>query len=742
MNVEASVSSMANRDEATSHAPSIRARLVQYTFIVLVPVVLAAGFALYVLSQTEKLTFERGARERIRALSTGIDAELRSSVTSLQAVIGASRALREGDLDGLQRELADVLLGQADWLGVSLDPIAGQLQVVASSRAGGTSSGTLQDPASRDRAVQTGTPVIGNVTPRPQGSGMSIPVRVPVKRDGVTTYVLTAEVDPTSISRLLVLQQLPADWIGVVVDGARSFVARTLGGETVVGRRSSDGLRSAMAANAEGFMLGYTVEGIAVYTAHRVSETSGWGTAIGVPERVVSASSQRILLAFAGGAILALLAALALALRLGQKLVEPIALLALRTRDLGREVTAPATTLAVAEIEQLGRAMDQARAAIRRRDALEAELALLLESERTARKEAEFANASKDEFMAMLGHELRNPLAVISNAVHILASGKPQFTERAVRMISENNRHLSRLIDDLLDVGRMSTGKIFFSASPVCFSEIINQTLDSFIASGKQHRIICAIEPDVWVSGDPTRLQQIVGNIVSNAFRYTPKNGLIEVTLSLTSTHCELIVRDNGMGMPEDLVPRVFELFVQGEQALSRANSGLGIGLTLVKRLVEMHGGTVTAASGGTGAGSTFTVVLPRIEKSTVESTTGTVSKDRAVQARTVVIVEDNRDGRESLLSTLEGAGHRVYAFADGDSGLNAILALTPDVAVIDIGLPDIDGYQLAMRARSAVRPPVMIAISGYARTVDAAMAFDAGFAVCKINQRKIGVSF
>jgi signal transduction histidine kinase/ActR/RegA family two-component response regulator len=356
--------------------------------------------------------------------------------------------------------------------------------------------------------------------------------------------------------------------------------------------------------------------------------------------------------------------------------------------------------------------------------------ARLLAGEHAARSQAEAANRGKDEFLAMLGHELRNPLAAIATAVHLLETpGVPDAaTRRAREIIGRQNAHLARLVDDLLDVARVTSGKIVLDRHPLELSEAVRRAMTALAASGRteRHKVGLDLEP-VWADVDETRLEQIVTNLVSNAVRFTPGGGSIDVSLRAGGGEAVLRVRDTGIGIAADMLTRVFDMFVQGARGPDGAPGGLGLGLTLVRRIAELHGGSVEAASDGQGRGSTFTVRLPAMP---APPAAPRPTRRVATSGRSrVLIVEDNADAREVLRVALEISGHEVHEAYDGPSGLAAILRLRPDVALVDIGLPEFDGYELARKARAEAGGSLhLIALTGYGQPDDRRQALEAGF--------------
>jgi PAS domain S-box-containing protein len=359
----------------------------------------------------------------------------------------------------------------------------------------------------------------------------------------------------------------------------------------------------------------------------------------------------------------------------------------------------------------------------------------LLRDAREARDEAETASRAKDEFLAMLSHELRNPLNVIAGGIAILdRAGKPdEAGARTRQLMARQVRHLTSLLDDLLDINRVTSGKIALNRRPLDLGATVARCLTMLGAANRLSRHSCreTIE-SVWVHADETRIEQIVTNLVGNAVKFTPAGGEIRVVVSGESHDALLRVEDTGTGIAPDLLPRIFDLFVQGDRTVERALGGLGLGLTLVRRLTELHGGTVAAVSEGIARGASFTIRLPRIAPppTTAHRTPPPAS---ASEPRRILLVEDNSDGREMLRTMLEVQGHEVHEAAEGRSAIERALMLRPDAAIIDIGLPGMDGYAVAARIRAneaGHRRMRLIALTGYGSEEDRRRAAEAGFDV------------
>ncbi|USX12321.1 response regulator [Oxalobacteraceae bacterium OTU3CAMAD1] len=350
------------------------------------------------------------------------------------------------------------------------------------------------------------------------------------------------------------------------------------------------------------------------------------------------------------------------------------------------------------------------------------------------RQVAERQNHAKDEFLAMLGHELRNPLSAISSAASLI--GLPGVStdgvQRAKKIIQRQSQHLGRIVDDLLDLSRAMSGKILLNRAPLDLSALVAHTLETFRATGRSgdYQLIQDLDPG-WIDGDPTRLEQIASNLIDNALKYTPPGGRIEVRTWTENDDVVLSVRDTGVGISADLLPHVFDVFVQGSSTLDRAQGGLGIGLSLVRRLTELHGGSIEAESKGPGGGSTFTLRMPRIEHQVAPAPTPAPAAQEHEQGKpSVLLIEDNEDGREMMAMMLSCYGYEVQYAEDGLRGLEVAARFRPDLALVDIGLPGIDGYEVARRLRAdpATRDIKLIALTGYGLAEDLRRVLDAGF--------------
>jgi signal transduction histidine kinase len=370
----------------------------------------------------------------------------------------------------------------------------------------------------------------------------------------------------------------------------------------------------------------------------------------------------------------------------------------------------------------------------------DAEVAHALQRERVARAEADAARAqaerasqAKDEFLAMLAHELRNPLGVIATALAVLEGtvpSDPQYS-RSRAAIRRQTDHLARLLDDLLDVARVTKGEIHLQRVPQDLRVTVENGVEdqrSFIEQKKQSLFLDIPREPVIAMGDPVRLQQVFGNILNNAAKYTPVGGTISVALAAQDGYARLRVRDNGAGIAPEQLEWIFDLFAQANPTLARTEGGLGVGLTVARQLVELHGGRVHAASEGFGRGAEFIVELPLVEPKAITTDDPAIAHTGRTTKR-ILVIEDNDDAREMLAGALRLRGHEVFEAHTGRTGIEQARLHPVDVVLVDIGLPDILGYEVAKELRSSADPDVrFIAITGYGAAADRARSRASGF--------------
>jgi signal transduction histidine kinase/ActR/RegA family two-component response regulator len=366
------------------------------------------------------------------------------------------------------------------------------------------------------------------------------------------------------------------------------------------------------------------------------------------------------------------------------------------------------------------------RAALRARTRQYNARAFMEEREREVRQ--------RDQFLALLGHELRNPLGALRNAAELLQRNLPPTSrlDRPLSIIDRQLRNLTQLVNDLLDVARVTSGKIALKPVPTDFGALTRALVEDFARSARDRHLAVQFfgsDRPVIVMGDPIRLDQIVNNLLTNALKYTPAGGRVEVSVT-GGPYATLRVADTGVGISADVLPTIFEPFTQAEGTLDRAQGGMGLGLSVVRALVRLHGGDVTASSPGPGRGTEFVIHLPCFAaESRTSISMPPSSLPQAATGRHILIVEDGADNRESLRDLLESYGHRVDTAVDGEQGVEQALSRRPEMALVDIGLPLVDGYEVARRIRAAMGSQIfLVALTGYGQPEDRARASSAGF--------------
>ena len=359
----------------------------------------------------------------------------------------------------------------------------------------------------------------------------------------------------------------------------------------------------------------------------------------------------------------------------------------------------------------------------------------LLAREQQARLEAEMASRAKDEFLAMLGHELRNPLSPMITALELMRMRGGDAFGRERTIIERQVQHLVRLVDDLLDISRITRGKVELKRRALELGDAVNSAIEmaSPLLETRRHRLEAEVpRRGLVVEGDPDRLAQVVANLLTNAAKYTEPGGIVSVRAAREGGDVVVRVRDSGMGIAPELLPRVFDLFVQGHRALDRSQGGLGLGLAIVRTMVELHGGRVSADSAGPGKGSEFVVRLPAARVATLTPAPQARlpgALHGQTRGRRVLVVDDNQDAADALVEALAAHGHGATVAYDGPSGLEAAARSRPEVAFLDIGLPVMDGYELARRLRELLGTKVkLVALTGYGQDRDRVLSRAAGF--------------
>ena len=682
----------------------------------LVPLVIVLGWGIDHLVQERRLQAERSVLDLSRALATAVDAELRSIATLLDHM-GTSDELERADLRGFH-ESARRTAAQLGWRQVVLSDGEGRILLRTAEPFGSTTPAVIE-PKSLAQVIATQAPAVSQVLETPALSSDAFYVRVPVMRGGKLVYVLAAVLPVDRVSAVLTRQNIPSGSVASVFDQVSHRVARS---RNVASPFPTPSLQALLdRGDAQGVGRTMTREGTDNYTGYTRLRGFGWVVVVGTSVEEANKGLYALLQAVGLGLAASLALAFLLAWLLSRQVVGPIDRLKDGAAALGRGDPVNLPALDIVELNDVALALASAagerdRAAARVNDALHV---------------AEDANRSKDQFLAMLGHELRNPLAPISTAVQLMALKGDEKTAPERRIIERQLVHVTRLVDDLLDVSRITSGRLEIRREPIRLAHLLRQVVDTLQQSAYRRSLALDVASgveDIWVAGDEVRLVQVFNNLLVNAIKFTPQDGSIGVRATLEGSEVQVEVEDSGVGLSAEELEKVFDLFYQAPQSSDRARGGLGLGLPIVRSLLKMHGGTVHAASDGLGRGCRLTVRLPVCEPpaGTPEASPAHVAKGVA----NILVVDDNEDAADTCATLLELSGYSVRVAYTPEAALGALREFTPAVAILDIGLPGMSGYELAraMRAQPHAYRGYLVALTGYGQAADVAASRQAGF--------------
>ncbi|MGE5116511.1 MAG: ATP-binding protein [Betaproteobacteria bacterium] len=585
-----------------------------------VPVLAFALIAAGALVQRENENLISAAKARNQATLAAVDTELRGAINTLQ-IVGASGVLLNDDLEAFHNYAVGVLKTQPDWLNIVLQDIDGRQLVNARFPWGAPLPAQTAEPRTFEAAVQTAQPVISGIVFAPLlNDKPGIGVRAPVVREGKVVYVLSAVLGVQSFQRLLVSQRMPAGWVSGIVDNEGRMIVRVP--EVPPGQLASMDYLGQVKSAREGWYRGRTIEGHDTYTAFLRSGFTGWSIGYAIPADAILGGAVHAAWLMASGIAASLIAAVLIGLWLSRRIARPMSALADAASALATGGTMPPhVESAIDEVQRLSSALTSAGATIAARDA---ELRRSRDELHGQAAELREANLNKSRFLALLAHELRNPLAPLRNGLHILdRSNDPQVQAKTRAMMARQVGHMVRLIDDLLDISRIDRGQLELRREHVVVNDFVHsgvETAQPGIEQKQQQLLVHYSDARLVVDGDAVRLSQVVSNLLNNASKFSPAHGAIEITVASQGEEAVVTVKDNGMGFAHEDRARIFELFVQLDAGLTRSAGGLGIGLTIVKSLVGLHGGRVTAHSDGPGKGATFEIHLPLVPVPRAES--------------------------------------------------------------------------------------------------------------------------
>lgn len=709
----------------------IKTYLAAMVVVMILPLGLAALLAINTVREGEHRAALEALHATVRATALVVDREVQHSVGALE-VLGRSEHFQTGNFQALYRQ-AQAMNRMPDVWTLVLDETG--TQVFNTSVPFGTPP---PPPSAKERVARvlaTNKPFISDLIVGPVSGKLLTTLYVPAAVVNGKRYVVAQAFTVQHWKGTALWPETRPDWLVAVVDSHGRFIFRSQRTEELLGKNARPELTAALASEESGMLRHSTLEGVDVFDAFTHSKTTGWGVAVGAPVESIEASGAAAVDRLMAGTLVALLGAAVLAAYLGRKVVKGVERAAEDALNLGAGKEVKAQDGGLQEFNVLSSAMQDASRLLadaqNLRDISEAGRQKLLAAERVAKQVAENQNRKKDEFLAMLGHELRTPLAAISAASQLLdmRGDDPQARHRSTAIIARQNQHLQHIVDDLLDVSRLLAGKIGLALAPADLAACAVACVDAVRDTPKAHgyTLNLQVEP-VWVQGDLSRLEQIINNLVSNALKYSVVGSTVDVSVKRRDDTAVLTVTDNGMGMEQDLLANVFEPFMQGPALGHRAASGLGIGLALVKQLVELHGGKVSALSAGPGKGSQFSIELPAIAAPAADGENSQSPQAQDANPIRLLLVEDNEDARLTMVELLRVMGVAVTAARDGAQAIALASAERFDAGVLDIGLPDMSGYDLARRLHTVQPALPLIALTGYGQKEDKAAASAAGF--------------
>jgi signal transduction histidine kinase len=718
----------------------LRTLLALLVLTTLIPLGLFAALLIGRLWQQQGATVERQGVETARAISVAIDQEVESGRSALQ-VLAALDLYDAFDPARFERLALRLMPAQPGWYALALaDPAA---RIVFDTASHGGEASRLGEVAWIRTVVATRRPTVSNLFHDGAAGGYFYMIAVPVQEAGTVRYVLAAKVRSSSLSDILRRQSTPPGGVVTLIDRAPRIMARSRNEARFIGQAPSENFRTASARMSEGSWRGMLLEGTPSYSSMSRSPLTGWTVGVGLPSAAVDTPILHSILQLALVGALLLGAGVASALILGRALVEALTSASLAARGLARGEVIEARHSRIFEAEELSHGLLEAAAilGIRQRERDEA-----LGAEYAARLEAEALSRSKDEFVAIMSHELRTPLNAIYGWVRLLRTGKLDESRRehALEVIERNTRAQTQLIEDLLDMSRIVTGKLRLEMRRVDLAVVLQRAVEGLrpTGTGKEIEIVLSVDPGVGaISGDPDRLRQIVWNLLTNSLKFTSKGGRIDVTLTEAGPDAVIRVKDNGSGISPEVLPHIFERFRQGSSSPARKHGGLGIGLALVRHLVEMHGGTVVGESDGDGQGATFTVRVPLAGQLAVHTGEPQMSAEAAIdgrntadtrplEGRSILVLEDDADARDMITMTLKQAGAQVTPAGSMQEALDILESAAPEVVVSDIAMPNGTGYDFLRQMRRMPRfsNTPAIALTAYTRPEDKARALEEGF--------------
>ena len=698
--------------------------VVSLTLSIVAPLGVLSAVSLQRAWTRQRASLDRQNVATARAISVAIDNEVETTTAALE-VFAALHAFDTPDFAAFDSLARRLVVQQTDWSAIVIADVHDAVLAAFPSGDGDDAAGTPASGWAR-KAITTGHSIVSPLFEVPRGHGHFVMIAVPVMRNSVARFALGARVRSEAFGAVLRRQEVPPRGVVALVDGSHRIVARSTSDAAFVGTTVTAAFMDVSSQTNEGAWAGVGRGGVPNYAAFSRSLRTGLVAALALPRDEIDGPLHRLLWILAGFWAFILASGAGVGLLFGREVVNAMRSASQAAMALARGESVDPAPSRVIEIDELGTGLRHASAMLQERN-----------------RERDEASRLKDEFLMTVSHELRTPLTAIYGWARMLSTGEVRDTQRtrAVSAIERNAKALEQLVNDLLDVSRVVSGKMRLDVQPVAIGDVVAAAIDAMRPAAVAKNIRIALRQDAGdptVSGDARRLQQVVWNLLSNAVRFTPNGGSIDVEVTRQADVVVISVRDTGPGIDPAFLPHAFERFRQGMSGTTRAHGGLGLGLAIARHLTELHGGTIRAENNEPGPGAAFHLALPaRLERRPIldqplefprmEPAVGGARLDHMA----ILIADDDLNARELLVTVLEGAGAEVRAAASAEDALMILDSWSPGVLLSDIEMPGEDGYTLMRRVRALTGPRgriVAIALTAHARPEDRVKALEAGF--------------
>ena len=684
---------------------------------VVTPLTILGSFGIQRSWRRLRANLDRQNIATVRAISVAVDQEVQGTTAALN-VLGELHALDSPDLPAFESLAARLLPFQPTWSAIVLSDVNGTILDGVPDRAdGGARVGS--EPWAKATAARNAF-TVSNLFQLPGSAAHQLMIAVPIARDGRVVRVLGARIDSDGFSAILRRQQTSG--AVALVDATGVIVARTRDEATAVGTRVQPVFADLTSRSNEAAARLEVRDGSESYVSFSRSPRTGLVVGMGISTAEVDGPITRLMWVLSAVWLVIIGTGAGLGFLFGGAIVRALSGASRAALALASDDDVVVRGSRIAEIDDLATGLRGAAETLRARN-----------------RERDDAARLKDEFLMTISHELRTPLTAIVGWARMLSTGQIRDNQRpdAITAIERNANALHQLVNDLLDVSRIVSGKLRLDMQAVALPAIVSAALDTIRPAAEAKRITLAthVDDEAPVRGDGGRLQQVIWNLLSNAIRFTPAGGRIDVTVARAGDSAEIVVRDSGSGISPGFLPYVFDRFRQESTGTKRPHGGLGLGLAIVRHLVELHGGTATAENNAPPPGATFRIRLP-IDAGAARKIDARAEAAPAPVARLdhvrLLVVDDDAHARELCATILENAGARVRSAASVDDALAMMAAEWPDVLVSDIEMPNQDGYALLRRVeamRGSRGPLAAVAVTAHARPDDQVRALDGGFA-------------